>query len=60
MCKNYELKLIDVISRKTYWKIMKLEHMDLEGLPNVAKVGLVGGITVMFVIGAIVIISWLF
>jgi len=34
--------------------------MDLERLPNVAKIGLVGGIAVMFVIGAIAIISWLF
>ena len=34
--------------------------MDLEGLPNVAKVGLVGGIVVMFAIGAVAIISWLF
>ena len=34
--------------------------MDLERLPNVAKVGLVGGIIVMFAIGAVVIISWLF
>jgi|GEM_PF-1550065 hypothetical protein len=34
--------------------------MDLEGLPNIAKVGLVGGIAVMFVIGAVAIISWFF
>jgi hypothetical protein len=34
--------------------------MDLERLPNIAKIGLVGGISVMFVIGAIVIISWIF
>jgi hypothetical protein len=34
--------------------------MDLEGLPNVAKVGLVGAIVVMFVIGAVAIISWFF
>ncbi len=34
--------------------------MDLERLPNVAKIGLVGGIVVMFVIGAVVIISWVF
>ena len=34
--------------------------MDLERLPNVAKVGLVGGIVVMFAIGAVAIISWLF
>ncbi len=34
--------------------------MDLEGLPNVAKVGLVGGIVAVFAIGAVVIVSWLF
>ncbi len=34
--------------------------MDLERLPNVAKVGLVGGIGVLFAIGAIAIISWVF
>ena len=34
--------------------------MDLERLPNVVKIGLVGGIAVMFGIGAIAIISWLF
>ena len=34
--------------------------MDLEGLPNVAKIGLVGAIVVMFVIGGIAIISWFF
>jgi hypothetical protein len=32
--------------------------MDLEGLPQVAKIGLVGGIVVIFAIGAIGIISW--
>lgn len=32
--------------------------MALEDLPQVAKVGLVGGIVVVFAIGAIVIISW--
>ncbi len=32
--------------------------MDLEGLPQVVKVGLVGGILVVFAIGAIGIISW--
>ena len=34
--------------------------MDLEELPNVAKIGLVGGIVVMVVIGAVAIISWFF
>ena len=34
--------------------------MDLEQLPNAAKVGLVGGIVVMFVIGAVAIVSWFF
>lgn len=34
--------------------------MALENLPQVAKVGLVGGIVVVFAIGAIVIISWFF
>ena len=34
--------------------------MDLEGLPNVAKVGLVGGIIAIFAIGTVAIISWLF
>ena len=34
--------------------------MDLEGLPNIAKVGLLGAIGGMFVIGAYAIISWFF
>jgi hypothetical protein len=34
--------------------------MDLEGLPNTAKVGLLGAIGTMFVIGAYAIISWFF
>lgn len=34
--------------------------MDLEGLPNTAKVGLLGAIGGMFVVGAYVIINWFF
>jgi len=34
--------------------------MDLENLPRVAKVGLVGGIVIVFVIGGIGLISLFF
>ena len=34
--------------------------MDLEGLPNAVKVGLLGAVGVMFVIVAYAIISWFF
>jgi hypothetical protein len=34
--------------------------MDLEGLPQSMKIGLVGGLGVMFVIGAYVIINFFF
>jgi len=34
--------------------------MDLEGLPQSMKIGLLGGIGIMFVIGAYAIISFFF
>ena len=34
--------------------------MDLEGLPNIAKVGLLAAVVILFAIGAYVIISFFF